>query len=29
MTYRLLNVPLAKYVLAAARWTIGSPASAV
>jgi dolichyl-phosphate-mannose--protein O-mannosyl transferase len=29
MTYRLLNAPLAKYVLAAARWTVGVPASEV
>ena len=29
MTYRLLNAPLAKDVLAAARWIVGVPASAV
>jgi 4-amino-4-deoxy-L-arabinose transferase-like glycosyltransferase len=29
MTYRLLNAPLAKDVLAAARWIAGAPASAV
>ena len=29
MTYRLLNAPLAKDVLAAARWIVGIPASAV
>ena len=29
MTYRLLNAPLAKYVLGAARWVAGVPSSAV
>ena len=29
MTYRLLNAPLAKDVLAAARWIVGAPAAAV